>query len=248
MTNTDKVYAENLDSIEDFSFDSNVADVFPDMLQRSIPGYDHLLQMLGSLTSRFEQADANYYDLGCSLGAATLAMRRNITLGGGLIHAIDNSKAMLDRCQRHVEAFNSPTQVNYILRDINDVHIENAAIVVLNFTLQFIAPDKRQALLDKIYQGLRPGGLLFLSEKITFNDPLMNQLLTDCYYDFKRSNHYSELEISQKRSALENVMFPEPYETHSQRFKNAGFIHYGLWYQQMNFASMLAIKEEAHAR
>ena len=239
----DRVFAQPLDTIHRFRFDEQVAEVFPDMIQRSIPGYQTILDTLGIFTQKFATPDANYYDLGCSLGAATQAMRRNINYPGGTIYAIDNSEAMLKRCQQHVNAFNYTTPVKFINGDINMLTIENAAIVVLNFTLQFLTLEQRQPLLNKIYQGLKPGGLLFLSEKLFFRNSEMNELLTNLYHDFKRRNGYSDLEISQKRSALENVLRPDTLDTHYQRLKTAGFNTFNTWYQQLNFCSLIAVKD-----
>ncbi|MDZ7902091.1 MAG: hypothetical protein U5L01_05930 [Rheinheimera sp.] len=36
------------------------------------------MQTIGKLTARYQQPNSNYYDLGCSLGAASLAMRRQL--------------------------------------------------------------------------------------------------------------------------------------------------------------------------
>lgn len=238
----DDIFAEPLLQVPDFSFDDQVADVFPDMIQRSVPGYHTIIQTIGKLTSRFQQANSHYYDLGCSLGAATLAMRRNISVTNSNIIAVDNSKAMVERCERHLQTFRSDVPVQVKLADIRQQPIENAAIVVINFTLQFLPQADRSALIQRIYQGLKPGGLLILSEKFISNDPTANELLIDLHYDFKRANGYSELEISQKRSALENVMKPDTLVEHKQRIQEAGFTSQTLWFQCFNFCSMLAIK------
>ncbi|MDX1679068.1 carboxy-S-adenosyl-L-methionine synthase CmoA, partial [Arsukibacterium sp.] len=219
-----------------------VAEVFPDMIQRSIPGYQTIIQTIGKLTGRYQQANSNYYDLGCSLGTASLAMRRNISVTGARLIAVDNSKAMLERCERHLQAFRSDVPVSLELADIRDVAIKDAAVVVINFTLQFLAPEHRDALISKVYQGLKPGGVLILSEKIIAHSTITNQLLVDLHLDFKRANGYSELEISQKRSALENVMKPDTLAQHQQRLQQAGFSEQSLWFQCFNFCSMLAIK------
>jgi len=120
--------------------------------------------------------------------------------------------------------------------------IQNAAIVVINFTLQFLPQADRSALIQHIYAGLKPGGILILSEKFITADTVTNDLLIDLHHDFKRANGYSELEISQKRSALENVMKPDTLAEHQQRLKAAGFSSQTLWFQCFNFCSMLAIK------
>lgn len=238
----DDIFAEPLAQVPDFSFDDQVAEVFPDMIQRSVPGYHTIIQTIGKLSSRFQQTDSNYYDLGCSLGAATLAIRRNITATNSNIIAVDNSAAMVERCERHLHAFRSDVPVQVKLADIREQNIENAAIVVINFTLQFLPKADRSALLKRIYQGLKPGGLLILSEKFISADNTANELLIDLHYDFKRANGYSELEISQKRSALENVMKPDTLAEHQQRLADAGFTCQTLWFQCFNFCSMVAIK------
>tara|TARA_R110002126_G_scaffold199679_2_gene347352 strand:+ start:7062 stop:7787 length:726 start_codon:yes stop_codon:yes gene_type:complete len=238
----DHIYAEPLAQIQDFRFDDQVAEVFPDMIQRSVPGYQTIIQTIGKLTARFQQANSNYYDLGCSLGTASLAMRRNITSKGATLIAVDNSSAMLERCERHLQAFRSEVPFNLQLADIREIDIQNAAVVVINFTLQFLAPQHRDALINKIYQGLKPGGVLILSEKFVAHSDATNSLLVDLHLDFKRANGYSELEISQKRSALENVMKPDTLAQHQQRLKQAGFSEQSLWFQCFNFCSMLAVK------
>ena len=129
-----------------------------------------------------------------------------------------------------------------IKADIRDIEIENASVVVLNFTLQFLSPEDRYSLLEKIYAGLRPGGILILSEKYVFENQTAHELLIDLHHDFKRANGYSELEISQKRSAIENVMRPDSIESHKQRFEKIGFSSYEVWFQCFNFGSMFAIK------
>lgn len=238
----DDIFAEPLAQVPDFNFDDQVADVFPDMIQRSVPGYQTIIQTIGKLTQRFQQADSNYYDLGCSLGAATLAMRRNISAANSNIIAVDNSRAMVQRCERHLHAFRSDVPVQVQLGDIRELAIENAAIVVINFTLQFLPKADRNALIDTIYAGLKPGGVLILSEKFVSHDNTANELLIDLHHDFKRANGYSELEISQKRSALENVMKPDSLPEHHERLQQAGFGSQTLWFQCFNFCSMLAIK------
>jgi tRNA (cmo5U34)-methyltransferase len=183
-----------------------------------------------------------YYDLGCSLGAASLAMRRQLSDGQSKIIAIDNSPAMTERCQRHLQSFRSEVPVEIQLADIRDVNISNAAMVVSNFTLQFLPKQHRDELVTRIYQGLKPGGIFILSEKIVEADPLTHELLIDLHHDFKRANGYSELEISQKRTALENVMRPDTLLEHQHRFTNAGFASSVVWFQCFNFCSMVAIK------
>ncbi|MBU2224818.1 MAG: carboxy-S-adenosyl-L-methionine synthase CmoA [Gammaproteobacteria bacterium] len=242
MMQKDYIYAEPLAQIQDFCFDATVAEVFPDMIQRSVPGYQTIVQTIGKLTQKYQQPNSRYYDLGCSLGAASLAMRRQLTDANSQIIAIDNSPAMVERCQRHLQSFRSEVPLEVMLADIRDVEIHDAAIVVSNFTLQFLPKQHRDELVARIYQGLKPGGVFILSEKIVLPDAETHELLIDLHHDFKRANGYSELEISQKRSALENVMLPDTIEEHQQRFRQAGFTSSVVWFQCFNFCSMVAIK------
>ncbi len=244
MTNQDKLFSAPIEKLGDWTFDERVAEVFPDMIQRSIPGYSNIISMIGMLAERFVKADSKVYDLGCSLGAATLSMRRNIKVAGCEIIAVDNSSAMVERCRRHIDAFRAETPVTVIEADILDVELQDASMVVLNFTLQFLEPADRQRLLDQVYRGMRPGAALVLSEKFSFNDANVGELLFNMHHDFKRANGYSELEISQKRSMLENVMLTDSVETHKARLKQAGFEHAEVWFQCFNFGSLIAIKAE----
>ena len=241
-SNPDTIFSTPIDKIGDFTFDERVAEVFPDMIQRSVPGYSNIISAIGMLAERFVKPYTNIYDLGCSLGAATLSMRRNITQEGCQIIAVDNSSAMVERCKLHINAYRSDTPVNVIEADIRDIEIDNASVVVLNFTLQFLSAEDRYALLENIYKGLRPGGILIISEKFVFEDTVSNELLVDLHHDFKRANGYSELEISQKRSAIENIMRPDSKNTHKERFEKIGFSSFDVWFQCFNFGSMFAIK------
>ncbi len=238
----DTIYAQASDHVGDFKFDDRVAGVFSDMIRRSVPGYGQIIQTLGDLAQRYVTPKTQVYDLGCSLGAATLNIRRQIESRQCKIVAVDNSESMIERCKENLDAYLSDTQVDLVCADIRDIEFENASMVVLNFTLQFLPPADRDALIQKIYQGLNPGGILVISEKLRFDSQAIHGLLDDLHLNFKRANGYSELEISQKRSALENVMKPDTLPAHEQRFKACGFSHSSLWFQCFNFASMVAIK------
>lgn len=244
MSQTDNIFSKPLQKVDSFSFDQQVVQVFPDMIKRSVPGYEKIISSIEMITQRCAQENSTLYDLGCSLGAATLSMRRGLVGKTGCkIISVDNSSAMVASCKQHIQAYKSDIPVSVLQDDICNIKIENASVVVLNFTLQFLTPDKRLDLLTNIYQGLLPGGVLVLSEKFIFEDTTSHQLLIDLHLDFKRSQGYSELEISQKRSSLDNVLISDTVEQHKQRLQQAGFQHNELWYQCFNFGSMLSIKD-----
>lgn len=244
MTKTpDTLYAAPLNELIDFQFDERVVAVFPDMIQRSVPGYGMLISSIGLLAARYAQANSHCYDLGCSLGAVSLAMRQRITQPNCDIIAVDNSPAMIARGRELFARDNTTTvPVSMLCADLQEVAIANASIVVLNFTLQFIPLNERLTLIKRIYAGLKPGGILILSEKIAFAEPERQHFHIELHHDFKRANGYSDLEISQKRTALENVMIPESLGCHQERLQTAGFAVSELWFQCFNFASLVAFK------
>lgn len=243
MRKSDAIYASPLEEIIDFRFDEKVVKVFPDMIQRSVPGYGTLISTIGVLAAKYAQANSHCYDLGCSLGAVTLSIRQRINQPDCDIIAVDNSPAMIERGKQLLASDQSSTiPVKLVCADIKNVAIENASVVVMNFTLQFIPLEQRLILIKRIYEGLKPGCILILSEKIAFDDQARQDFHVDSHHDFKRANGYSDLEISQKRSALENVLIPETLATHQQRLKDAGFASSDVWFQCFNFISLVAIK------
>ena len=238
----DQIYATPREAVQGFTFDAKVAAVFGDMISRSVPGYGMILEMIGVITRRYAQPASRCYDLGCSLGASTLSIRHNLPDESCSIIAVDNSAAMVERCREYVAQDDGRAPVQVELADIQSMPVEQASLVVLNFTLQFLPVEAREALLTRICSGMLPGGALVLSEKIAFDDPAEQALLTDLHHGFKRARGYSDLEIAQKRSALENVLVPESFETHRQRLLRAGFTRVTLWFQCFNFVSILAEK------
>ena len=229
----------------DFVFNEDVAKVFPDMIKRSVPGYPTIVENLGVLAAQFAQPHSALYDLGCSLGAVTQALRRHVRADDCRVIAVDNSPAMVERCSEYLHAQDSMFQellpVEVLEADILTLDLQPASLVALNFTLQFVAPEQRLELLTRIRQALLPGGALILSEKLRFEDAAEHELLGELHLAFKRANGYSELEIAQKRSAIENVMKPDSLEQHRERLLAAGFSKVVPWFQCLNFASLIAL-------
>lgn len=238
---TDNLFAEQR-AHTDFRFDASVARVFPDMIRRSVPGYTTIIPMIEVITNQYAQPGSHCYDLGCSLGASTLAMRHGIPFNDCTLIGVDNSAAMLERCEHYIALDDHPLPVSLRCEDLLTTDIRDASVTTLNFTLQFIAPDARSGLLTRIAEATRPGGVLILSEKIRFDSASEQEAQTRLHHEFKRANGYSDLEVSQKRSSLERVLIPETLAEHRQRLQEAGFEQVLLWYQCFNFVSMLAIK------
>jgi len=242
---SDRLFAKPLAQPQDFVFNEDVVRVFPDMIKRSVPGYPAIVENIGVLAAQFAQPNTQLYDLGCSLGAVTQALRRHVKADNCQVIAVDNSAAMVERCREYLHGQDSMFQellpVKVIEADVLALQYQPASLVALNFTLQFIPPEQRPTLLANIRQALVPGGALILSEKLRFEDEQEHDLLTDLHIAFKRANGYSELEIAQKRNAIENVMKPDSLETHRQRLLDAGFSKVVPWFQCLNFASLIAL-------
>lgn len=244
MRDKDRLYATLVDEVKDFVFDERVVQVFPDMINRSVPGYGLIVPMAGLLARRYAEDNSTLYDLGCSLGAAALAMSQAVKAKNARILAVDNSPAMIDRLQEllAMDPAAAATPIEAVCEDVCKTAIEDASVVVMNFTLQFLPPASRLPLLRRIASGLRPGGILLLSEKIRFEQPREQALQTEWHHDFKRAQGYSELEIAAKRDALEKVMKPDSLVTHRRRLVEAGFSETYQWFQALHFVSLVAIR------
>lgn len=238
----DEVYVKPLEKVGDFEFDATVADVFENMISRSVPGYGFILDLIGLAAERYARPESNCYDLGCSLGASTLMMRRHVPASCHVI-GVDNSAAMVERCRANIRRDHSGATVEVRREDLTRTPIENASLVVMNFTLQFIDRDERTGVIGRIGEGLVSGGALFLAEKIAFSDDAEHAFMTDMHHDFKRYQGYSDLEIAQKRAALENVMVPETGDAHIARLRGAGFDRVHELARCLNFACYLAIRD-----
>ena len=228
----DEVYRRPREQIVDFAFDKSVAEVFQDMIRRSVPGYETVVGLTGLIAARHLPAGGVCYDLGCSLGASSHAVLRAVGERDCRIVAIDGSEAMIERA-RGLAAEES--RITWAVGDIREAEIDSADVVMLNFVLQFLPPEDRLPLLARIRKALVPGGVLLLAEKLAAS-PDVEEL----HLDFKRANGYSELEIAQKRTALENVMRIDSLEAHHARLAAAGFGKVETWFRCLNWGAMIA--------
>ncbi len=237
-SNKDRVFAKPLSDVKAFEFNEDVTRVFQDMITRSVPGYELLLQMIALYASVFVRDKSNIYDLGCSLGEVSRLIAEQTRKLDCAIIAVDNSPSMIRKCQQ----FGDSGNIDWRCDDIQNIEISNASMVVLNLTLLFIDRDQRQSLITGIARGLNEGGVLVLSEKVLLDPEMENQRMVQLHQAFKKMRGYSDLEISQKRTALENVLLPDSQAIHRQRLKQAGFSEVYQCFRCFNFASYLAIK------
>jgi tRNA (cmo5U34)-methyltransferase len=238
---TDAIYAEPKPLVTDFSFDAETTAVFDDMLHRSVPLYDEMQRMVTELASDFAVDGTNVYDLGCSTGA-TLVQLSSIERDATLI-GIDSSAAMLARAEANLRAANVAMPFKLHNQDLHQgLVIENASVVVMSLTLQFVRPLYRERLLRTVHDGLNPQGCLLLIEKVLEEETLINRLFVKHYYELKRRNGYAEIEIAQKREALENVLIPYRLEENREMLRAAGFQHPEIFFKWYNFCGILAVR------
>lgn len=241
-TDRDRLFLESTAEAGTFRFDDAVARVFPDMLRRSIPGYSTLLHLIGVLAGQKVQAGTHIYDLGCSLGAVSLAIRHAIGPRDARLVALDNSPAMVERCRELMSADSGLCPVDVVQGDITKLSLQPSSMVVMNFTLQFAPPEQRGAILRTVADALVPGGVLVLSEKIRDADSENEQFTTQLHDAFRESNGYTQMELSRKRRALEDVLIPETERAHEARLAGVGLTP-RQWFRCLHFASWVAVKE-----
>jgi len=243
--NKDRIFAEKTQAVSDFNFGEKTAEVFEDMLDRSIPLYRELQRMLGEIAVEFAVSGTNVYDLGCSNGITLDTLDHAIRGAGKSVQlvGVDYSKAMLEKAEQRFASRGADALPKFVLRDLNEgCSIENASVVLLNLTLQFVRPLFRDRLVRSICDGLVENGCLILVEKVLGNDSLFNRTFIKFYYDMKRRNHYSDMEIAQKREALENVLIPYRIDENFELLKRNGFGSVDVFYKWYNFAGLIGVK------
>jgi len=240
--NKDNVFSEVIKKPSDFKFGATVANAFDDMVERSVPFYTEIQRMIIEQAAEFAIPGTNVYDLGCSTGTTFLNLDPYVDEQVRFV-GIDDSKDMLGKCAAKLQE--AKLSREYELKNVDlhdDFEIENASVIILCLTMQFVRPIYREKLLKKIYNGLVPGGVLIISEKILAEDSLFNRNFITYYYDYKRRNHYSDLEISQKREALENVLIPYKLSENLKLLMEAGFSHTEVFFKWYNFSGFTAVK------
>lgn len=226
----------------DFRFGKETAEVFDDMVSRSVPFYDEIQRMIGEVAADFAAEGTNLYDLGCATGTTLLALQPVVSPGVRLI-GVDNSADMLEQARQKLADANLRHSHELIQADLErDLAITNASVVIMNLTLQFVRPLYRQKVVGTIADGLNEQGCLILVEKLTATDSLFNRLFIKYYYEMKRRNGYSDLEIARKREALENVLIPYRLEENAQLLVAAGLRRVETFFRWYNFCGVLAVK------
>lgn len=232
-----------IDSVpEDFEFNTRVVEVFDDMLDRSVPFYRQVIQATASLLNCYLREGDTVYDLGSSTGTTLLELSRLLPSNDIQYVGVDSSQAMLEKAQLKVGLYSKQEQFHFIKEDITQFNHPGAGAVILHYTLQFIRPLAREALIQRIFDNLRPGGILLLSEKTICHEKRLNREFIEIYHNFKKERGYSELEIAKKREALENILIPFSIDENKNLLKNVGFQTAETYFQWFNFTSLISTK------
>ena len=237
----DEVFREP-QPVADFKFGAKVAAVFDDMLDRSVPFYQEVQRMIAEMAVDFAAEGSNIYDLGCSTGTTLLNLDASVASRVKFI-GVDSSEEMLKRCRQKLTEHGFKHEFELVCADLNrGIQIQNASMVMMVLTLQFIRPLYRDTLIKMILDGLNDNGCLILVEKVLGEDSVFNRLFIKYYYDMKKSHGYSELEISQKREALENVLVPYKLLENREMLLRAGFRYCDVFFKWYNFCGLVALK------
>ncbi|CAB1275569.1 carboxy-S-adenosyl-L-methionine synthase CmoA [Candidatus Nitrosacidococcus tergens] len=242
MPSEDHLFKDSSAAIGDFCFDKITASVFDNMVSRSVPFYSEMQRMAGEIAADFAIPGSSLFDLGCATGT-TLLQLDSILHPDIYFVGVDNSEDMLEKAKQKFSLQNSTRKYKFILTDLHRERIvENASVVIMILTLQFIRPLYRTQVIRSIIEGMRPQSCLIIFEKITVNDSLFNRLFIRYYYNMKKQQGYSEVEIARKREALENVLIPYRPEENRELFAEAGFTHIEEFFRWYNFSGILAVK------
>jgi len=239
----DKVFDKKIKSVRDFKFNNGVAQVFDDMVTRSVPFYDEIHFIIKDILNKTNFKEGLIYDLGCSTGTTISLIYSHLKSQkrAPRFIGIDNSAPMIKQCRQKLKRL-GVKNYKLLCGTIENIELEPSNFIIMNYTLQFIDPQKRAQILEKIYKALLPGGIFILSEKISCKNSKIDELFTDLYYDFKRRNGYSELAIAQKRQALEDILIPLTTEQQLKLLRKAGFLKCDTLFRWYNFASFIGIK------
>ena len=224
-----------------FAFNEEVVRVFDDMISRSIPLYREVMLCAVQWAKAYDQPHARILDLGCSTGTLLELIGRFFSHRASLI-GIDNSQAMLDQAQKKLEKTAEQHEILLHRQDAIEADFTGCDVIFMNYTLQFLPIPQRLAILSAAHQGLKEGGLLFLSEKVHSAVPVIQEVITRQYEAFKERNGYARMEIARKKEALEQILIPLTLDQQREMLCDAGFLKHEILLKMHGFTTFVAIK------
>lgn len=235
-------------SVDDFVFDDDTAAAFDDMLDRSIPFYREIQRMVVELGLHFlKKSGGTVYDIGCSTGNTLLGFMEAMPGDGSTTFVgVEPSAPMRDKCAKKLAASGRAGAAELWPQPIEDVDcLPDASVIVMLYTLQFVRPPHRNAVLAMCFESLRPGGCLLLGEKILSDSSTLSRLYIERYHEFKQRNGYSATEVARKREELENVLVPYRDSENRMALAEVGFTPVDQVFRWYNFAVYLAVKRRS---
>lgn len=210
-----------------FSFDT--ISNFDDHISKSIPNYHLLNNAIKNVSTFFYRKNHSVVDLGCSTGN----LLESLEFTGKKI-GFDISTNLLPK---------SHDNTIYEIKDITnlDTFSIKPSLVFSIFTLQFIDFDKRQDVINTIYNNLCTGGAFIVAEKVHEDLGDIEKVMTFSYYDFKQES-FSPSEIMNKEKDLRQIMQTNTSSNNVQMFLNAGFKKKACFWKFYNFEAWLLVK------
>ena len=219
-------------------FGGDVPRNFDAHVRRSVPFYREGHTLIEQISDFFVTNHSTAYDIGMSTGTLLHRLANRHSKGTRWI-GIDVEARMVEFAQ----ASSRPVgKVEYVVADACDVALEPADFILSYYSIQFVPPRRRQALLDSIYAALNWGGAFLMFEKVRAPDARFQDLASALYVDYKLANGYSPDEIIGKAHSLRGVL--EPFSTNGNLdlLKRAGFVDIMSVYKYVCFEGFLAIK------
>src|SRR5258706_4718042 len=127
----DEVFKDEIEKASDFKFSENVAKVFDDMVNRSVPYYGEIQRMMAELAADHAREGSDVYDLGCSTGTTMVGMDTMVNPNIRFI-GVDDSQEMLDKFKSQLLPLAFSRNDELRCADLNQgVKVQNASVVVL---------------------------------------------------------------------------------------------------------------------
>lgn len=234
----DEIFKDKLE--KQFEFDESVVSVFDDMIDRSVPFYREQISLIAHFASLSLSEGGRVYDLGSSTGNVLFELYKSIPSHTELI-GLDSSLAMIERARLKARAYEA-CNIKFLHQDFLEYEFLPSKVMIASWTMQFVRPLMREKMIGKIYQSLEHNGIFLMSEKMVSSDKVLDRLMIERYHQYKATQGYSQIEINQKREALENVLVPYTQEENFSMLKNAGFKSVEILFKWVNFALLIARK------
>ena len=230
---------KNTDHGKKFNFNKDVSVCFSDMLERSIPQYDIMRELVFRFIDKNISNNSNILDIGTSTGEVIYDL--SVKYPDATFIGLEHSDSMIDEAKKRFSEFENVSIKKHDLRN-EFYHKSKFDIIISSLTIQFTPIEYRLKIIKNIYNLLKKNGLFIFVEKVIGSSARIDSDLVDIYYDIKRDNGYSEQEIQRKKLALEGVLVPVTEKWNIELLKMSGFSQIDCFWRCLNFCGLVAIK------